>query len=225
MGSDLTNNIQIEFYGLPGCGKSTVSEIVAEELELKGFRVVHASYEIGDQVPKVKRIFIKLWRTFVYSVTRPAKVSKIKSVVKQSGGKGFKHVNNIIQKFHYYDRGGRKIYIWDQGLVQASVSLSLEGDRKACDILDDLMKITDRKDKTVNIYMAEPVQTVIERMEMRSTNNATAEKIKDDDLKRKYLGRFGTACDSVRADIRIEGAGRNPKQISEEIMERLKSFV
>lgn len=225
MGSDLTDNIQIEFYGLPGCGKSTVSEIVAEELELKGFRVVHASYETGDQVPKVKRIFIKLWRTFVYSVTRPAKVSKIKSVVKQSGGKGFKHVNNIIQKLFYYDREGGSVYIWDQGLVQASVSLSLEGGREASQVLEDFMNITDRKDKIVNIYMVEPIETVLKRMDMRSTNNATAEKIKDEELKIKYLTGFEAACDSVKADIRIEGAGRNPKQISEEIMERLKSFV
>ena len=46
----------IEFYGLPGSGKSTLSHIVAERLRSEGYAVEEPSYDIDHQHPLPKRV-------------------------------------------------------------------------------------------------------------------------------------------------------------------------
>ena len=217
----METDINIEFYGLPGCGKTTVSTIVADELERKGYRVIRPGTEISDSVNPLLRRIRKICRTSVVCVKHPKVILEVDRIVRVNGYNNLlprlKQDINIAIKLYYYLNNNGALVIWDQGITQAAISLAVNGKISGCENENKLLSLCDSFN-IIHIYISEEIDTVLKRMESRESNNSRVEKEKNTMLKRKMLNEILKACDSIDANVMVFGKGRKPKAIAEEIL-------
>lgn len=230
MESDLIHKrLHLEFYGLPGCGKTTVSELVAQWLEADGYEVLRASAKIVTDVNPVIRKVIKLKKSLFYYILNPKIFKKVKELVVQNGYIGMKEQSkqlvNVAQKLWYYNqRSAKAIYIWDEGLTQAAISLSIKGKVSGRENELELKKLVKTDFQQAHIYLKESMDTALERMEARKTNNSRVEK--ELTLQGKYdlLKMFQEECDGIDSQIVIIGGGRMPVDLAKEIYKKLHQY-
>ena len=200
MENSIRKTLFVEFYGLPGCGKTTVSHLVAERLRQDGIAVNEPSYNIDHCnkpiVRKIKKFCLTLCWLFIYNKS----FREISSLVKYNGynwKERIEQITNIIQKIKVYTKSsGSQIVIWDQGLVQAAISLSMNG---RVPVVDNYRKLKDLISICPSIlYFSIDVdeKVAIERMAKRGTTDSRVEKIRDNNQQYKVLC---TLRDSVMA--------------------------
>lgn len=183
----------IEFYGLPGSGKSTLSHIVAERLRSEGLSVDEPSYNIDHQHPLPKKLK-KFAVGGYWFVIRHRQYRLISEIVKQNGYKGltaFTMTVNVIQKMRIYNSlKETEIVIMDQGLIQACVSLSTNGKIRAKENYERLLTMMPNAANASKIYIDVNDETALDRMSQRATNDSRVEKLKDVDAKKEMLNRI-----------------------------------
>ena len=223
MGFDLNgNNINLEFYGLPGCGKSTVSKLLSEMLIKDGYIVKCASAETGNDLNPIIRRIVKLMRTFSFCVLHPVMFKQIKALAKKNGYKGFKEsliqCVNVSQKLYFYTkRFKNRIFVWDEGLTQAAVSLAVNGEISSSYNEEVLSSFVNKNNRIIHVYVVESIDTVLKRMEQRDSNNSRVEKLKNLDDKIEFLERFSRECEKVERQIVVWGKEREACLIAEDI--------
>lgn len=201
MEDSLKKSLFVEFYGLPGSGKSTLSHLVAERLRREGHVVDEPSYETDHQHPLPKRVK-KMAVGGYWLVFHHEQFSHIKNIVRQNGYTGmeaFKQIVNVIQKMRIYNSPKAfEIVIIDQGLIQASISLSMYGAVKAKENYERLLRLMPNATNALRVYIDVDNETAIDRMRKRKTNDSRVEKLKDHNLEIKMLLRIGEEIASVR---------------------------
>ena len=90
-----------------------------------------------------------------------------------------------------------EIVIWDQGLVQAAISLSLSGRVNASVNLERVNSISSPQTNSLYIFIDVKERVALERMAARTTNDSRIEKLKDEKQKHQMLLRFQESIDSV----------------------------
>ncbi len=207
MENSITKHLFIELYGLPGCGKSTLSHIVAERLRKEGHLVEEPSYDIDHQHPLPKRVK-KFAVGGIWLVFHHRQYRHIWEIVKNNGYKGvtaFTMTVNVIQKMRIYnDRKSAEIIFLDQGLIQACVSLSTNGVMKAKENYERLLVMMPNATTALRIYIDVDEQTAIDRMSKRATNDSRVEKMKDENSKLEMLKHFREEIASIREIARGE---------------------
>ncbi len=201
MENDIKYPLHLEFYGLPGCGKSTISHLLSNNLKILGYKIVEPSYEI-DHVrggKLVRRIYkIKMLVSLI--LFHHACFSSIVDIVKSNGYKGKDFVSqvvNVAQKISIYNsKISDDIVIWDQGLVQAAVSLSTNSNVSAADNLAKLLLII-KKTNIFSVYMKCDMETALYRMKMRDSNDSRVEKLTSLDEKIQMLKNIESCCNDV----------------------------
>lgn len=210
----------VEFYGLPGCGKSTISHRVASKLRDEGYRVDEPSYDIDRNCSPFVRKLNKLFIYFSWFVFHINTFKNVNAIVGRNGYSGIakiEQISNVLQKISVYrDIRQDRIVIWDQGVAQASISLSLKGVINAGENLYSLLNIiySDVEIKYVLISVDEKV--ALERMSQRQTNDSRVEKLKDDNQKHEMMSRFQQEIDVINkgnAGIVIDGMLDIEKQV------------
>lgn len=205
MENSLAHPLFIEFYGLPGCGKSTVSTRVAEWLRVDGYVVDEPSY-LEDHKPAFKR---KLWKLFVgcsWFLFRHVLYKSISSLVAENGYDGverFTQSVNLIQKFGIYKRNNTgRIIIWDQGIIQAAISLSIKGKLSASENLQRIKSYLSDDLLILRVYLPTELAVSLKRMECRRTNDSRVEKLDGEESKLNMLRAFETGIDSIRGSYK-----------------------
>lgn len=208
MENDLISPLHLEFYGLPGCGKSTVSHKLAEELRKLEYKVNEPSYEID----RVKGGFLvrKLNKVLLLGLCRILNRDQytiIKDIVAKNGYVGKSCLSqeiNIVHKLRAYNsKSQADIIIWDQGLVQAAVSLSTNGNVPSFDNYIALKEACSES-HVYPIYMKCDIDTSLKRMDGRNTNDSRVERLKTEDDKREMLRGIEVCCDNVLSDVSFE---------------------
>lgn len=203
MANTLKENVFIEFYGLPGCGKSTVSHAIARQLRESGYEVTEPSFNIDHQ-RNVLRLLRKSLILLTWYVCHHKHYSAIRKIVYLNGYKGaeaLKQITNIIQKVKQYIWTGKnKICVWDQGLIQAAISLSIKGENTAGEIYGELRELLEGNIKILPVYMPVEKEVALKRMSDRQDGNSRVEKLHDDQKKNEMLNLFQQGIDSIRQE-------------------------
>lgn len=194
----------VEFYGLPGCGKSTVSHMVAERLRVTGHQVDEPSYYI-DHLPNIfLRKIKKLHYFFTWFIGQRGLFRKIKSIVVDNGYSGkscLRQIVNIIQKIRIYrHKSSSQFVIWDQGLAQAAISLSVNGKKSAAKNLRNLYSLLPSSLHIIHILIDTNIELALSRMSSRNSNDSRVEQLNNQEEKDKMLQCFqdGVASISTR---------------------------
>lgn len=203
MEDSLKKSLFVEFYGLPGSGKSTLSHLVAERLRREGHAVDEPSYETDHQHPLPKRVK-KMAVGGYWFVFHHEQFSHIENIVRQNGYTGmeaFKQIVNVIQKMRIYNSPKAfEIVIIDQGLIQASISLSMYGAVKAKENYERLLLLMPNAVDALRVYIDVDSETALDRMRKRTTNDSRVEKLKEDSMMEKMLLRISEEIASVREE-------------------------
>lgn len=212
----------VEFYGLPGCGKSTVSHLVATRLRDKGYIVDEPSYIIDRNYRPFFRKLKKLYIYLSWLIFHNNTFQRVNVIVSRNGYSGvvkIEQISNVLQKISAYRASGQnRIVIWDQGLVQASISLSLKGEINAEENLKSLLHILESNVEIKYVMITLDEQIALERMSKRPTNDSRAEKIKDAKQKHQMMSRFQHEIDVIKkvyAGIAVDGMLVVEKQVSQ----------
>lgn len=221
--------MHIEFYGLPGSGKSTISKLVSDQLAYQKYLVIQASAETGITLTKYCRIPIKAFRTIIVFFKFPALFFRTMNLVRYNNNRKpadqIKQIVNVAQKLFYYLRKGDNdiVYVWDEGLVQASISLALKGNTNSLDNEKSLLSFCREEKEIVRVYLKQEIPIVMDRLDMRETKHSRIEKISDRNQKYAALVHFKELCDQIESDILIECEDMKPQSIADLVYSVLKN--
>ena len=214
----------IEFYGLPGCGKSTISHTVAKLLREKGYSVEEPSHDIDHISNILLRKIYKLLITALWLIIHNKLFREINCIVSENNYSGLskiEHISNIIQKVKIYRKKSTgKIVLWDQGLVQAAISLSINGYKSSNDNLKKLYELIPSDLRIMHILISIDKETAINRMALRKSNDSRVEKLKSADEKDRMLQSFNEGISSIEREFESEkfDGKMNIEELSSQIL-------
>lgn len=110
----------IEFFGFPGSGKTTLSNELIHQLELKRIKVVRGTV---DHLGFFRRVFLKGFYCFLCLFLNPSFWLKNLNIIFRY--KSFRDFLNLTYLFARYTSlsQGDKLVVFDQGLLQAYWSI------------------------------------------------------------------------------------------------------
>lgn len=203
MGSDLI--VFLEFYGLPGCGKSTISHLVAEELRKQGKIVKEPTYDLDHKLPGGKRKTIKLLRLLQYGVFHHGQYKYLTQMIKDNGYSGAEIVSqaaNIAPKLWVYEKASADYVVFDEGLVQSAISLC-RGKRNSTENETALHSLCEER-KVLKIYIRVNTETALERMAGRDKHDSRIEKISGPKEQREALKAFEERIECISSGLVID---------------------
>lgn len=184
--------VSVEFYGLPGCGKSTISHLVAKKLREEGYAVNELTYILDHKYSANMRRFIKLFLTFIYLLFDNKSFCKILHIIGKSKKKiCINEIVNIMPKCWGY-RNSKKydFLIWDEGVIQSAVSSTLDNIPEECDIISkEILKVVADNCKVIGVFIDFPIEVAEERMVKRNTKDSRADRLQGKE-RALFLKRF-----------------------------------
>ena len=201
------NTLFLEFYGLPGCGKSTISHLLAEELRRQGKIVMEPTYVIDHRYSPILRKGIKLLKLFRYVLFNSRKYKTLSNLIRVNGFSGteaLSQVVNIALKLWGYDHAKADYVIFDEGLTQSAISLAknesscLETERKLYELC---------KQRTVRkLFIKVSPEIALSRLVGRDRHDSRIEKISDKVEKVKAMKNLEKQCNTIIPGFVIEDA-------------------
>lgn len=198
MGSDLT--VFLEFCGLPGSGKSTVSHLVAEQLRSMGKKVSEPSYEADHLFSKRKRNLWKLSKLFGFMLRCPTRFCRLTGQFWGNGCFGREYLSqavNITYKMWTYAHPRAEYVVFDEGLIQSAASLGAAIDMGE-GICRELYNVMEGKRVAVFYICADPA-TVLHRLAAREEHDSHIEKLDTDRQRLEYMNRYLEQCQKAMA--------------------------
>lgn len=178
--------ICLDFYGLPGSGKSTISHLVAEKLR-EDLHVKEVSYDIDHGCSKWIRGLIKFKELIIIMVAHPCIFMKLIKVIADFhciwNNKFYRNLLNLAFKVRALQHTDFDIVIFDQGLWQSVTSLKY-GCCEDVDIISAYKKICSLINRNVyvlNVYIKVDVKIAERRLLSRESGRARVEKLNDDE--------------------------------------------
>ncbi len=210
MGSDIKDKtLFLEFYGLPGCGKSTVSHALSNELRKQGKTVIEPTYDIDHKYSKSVRRIIKLSKLVRYSLLYPQKYIALCTLIRKNGYKGaglLSQTVNITSKLWAYDHAKSDYVIFDEGLTQSAISLEIFNGNSLRNEFN-LFRLC-KKRKTIKFYIKVSPEIALIRMKKRNKHDSRIEKIIDKDERERALRAIEMQCNTILNGFVIEGTNQ-----------------
>lgn len=212
MGSDIKDNtVFLEFYGLPGSGKSTISHLVAEELRKQGKTVKEPTYDTDHRYSGGVRKGIKLLKLIRYVLVSPKKYKSIKKLIKENGYTGLdviSQVANIAPKLWEYDHARADYVLFDEGLTQSAISL-VKNEGSSSENERTLYNLCKQR-RVRKLFIKVSPETAIMRMARRDKHDSRIETIKDEVERDNALREIERQCNAISSGIVIEEENIQP---------------
>lgn len=203
MGSDLT--LFIEFYGLPGCGKSTISHKLAGRLRSLGKTVSEPTYDIDHGCGRIARKIRKTGNMIKYAVINPGNNKALNNLISVNGYTGARLISmkaNIANKLLSYSHSKTSFVIFDEGLTQSAISLVNEG--SDCISNEECLYALKGTGRVFKVYVRVPYDIVLDRMSKRDEHNSRIEAIDDPVMREREIRRLETACEMIEPDLVLD---------------------
>lgn len=179
----------IEFYGLPGSGKSTISHMLAIQLRKQGEKVHEPSYYLDNEKSAIVRKILKIICALAFIFIAPKIFCRILQIIKKYFVfKFYNIVNNYINlsyKIMMYKISNADYLIFDEGVFQAVISIDVKKNKDRYKMIDELLLLI--HNNITPIYVDVSIETSIKRMMNRLRHDSRVEKISDDQERIDYL--------------------------------------
>lgn len=208
-------SIIIDFYGVPGAGKSTISHELVKVLKSNGATVISPSYELDHQKNKINRKLIKFILSTKWILKNYNEFQDIKTIFKHSKREYLSDIVNICYKKYYVDKYSSCDYIiFDEGFAQSAVSACFFNEinvQKAYDIITKKIKMP-----IVNILMIINDKNAIERIAKRGTFDSRLDKERNKNNQLIMIKKFSEICNSLRVKkvLKIRGDNKTVTNIN-----------
>jgi len=127
----MKNRMIFEFIGLPGSGKTTISRELIKELKSDGYNVISGYYTNSSRLIRFLKKLISITIFFIRFPVKSIYVIRICFKSHNYSFASYKDIAEILFLLNRYDvaKKSNKIWIFDQGLYQAAISLQLFADK------------------------------------------------------------------------------------------------
>lgn len=222
--------IILDFYGLPGSGKSAISHEVAKILKKKNNIVCEPSYTIDHKNSKFVRIFRKLLNSLRWTLQHPYNFYRLLRIIK--GHKlSFKNLLsemiNLLVKARFVEKyNGCDYLIFDEGFAQALISIDNMSSSFVNKELREIENIIGNKMEIFHVYIKEEINVALGRMEKRRTNDSRVEKEPSYTKKYEIMNRYNALCDTVAVNnpIIVEGDNRDVSTIAGVLVDNFTKY-
>lgn len=192
----------VEFFGVPGAGKSTIARRLAERLAATGRPVAEPTYELAHEVSSPRRYLAKSGYAADGTVRRPRRALEAARAIAETGQPSPRALVKTTFNWLYVtgvleSRTPGELQVLDQGLVQAawSVGLGAERDRTAplCELAVDALS---RGGTALVVIVDVAPETVRDRLSSRA----------DGDTRVSPTGDGHTVSEAFERKERVERA-------------------
>lgn len=187
MADIVKKTVCLDFYGLPGSGKSTISHLLADKLR-KSATVSEPSYALDHGCSKIRRLTGKSYAVILLLIKHPGFFFKITDIIRKCGFNVYNsvfylHLLNICYKIQSLRNPDKDFIIFDQGLCQSVMSLFYRKDDKSSflDVYDNIRSLVNKTVMIINIKIKVDIDTAIERMDNRHTNISRVQLLSNED--------------------------------------------
>lgn len=188
---------------MPGCGKSTVSHLVAEALRQQGKTVLEPTYELDHLYSAGRRKVIKLIKLALFAVRQPIQYRSLCRLVEKNGYTGFSKLTqaaNIAAKLLVYESGKADWILFDEGLTQSAISLASGGKRSSAENEAALYALSPARDVR-KLFLKVGLETAMARMASRDRHDSRIDKIADESRKIQEMRTFKAQCESISSAV------------------------
>lgn len=201
--------ICLDFYGLPGSGKSTISHLVAKKLR-ENYKVREVSYEIDFGYAALIRGIIKLRYVLMLMINRPSCFFKLIGLIYNCGnyplGKGFiKNLLNIAYKIKALQKESDTILIFDHGLWQTVLSLhyqQMDADYRGT--YQQLLSLIPNDVEFLNVFLKLDPDNAVIRMKERTTDKARLEYLCQEEMMQELVNEVGILENYPNHDLIVD---------------------
>lgn len=202
MESDLKAPVFIEFYGLPGCGKSTIAHALANELQRQGRKVNEPSYDMDHKYSRLLRKIYKFVNLLMLIVAHNNLHKNLIQLIKENGYKKhqliFQEIN-LAYKMRSYLNGNRfEFIIFDEGLIQSAMSLSMKG---ALSPSDNVLRLLEHVPVAKNYYIKTDMKENFSRLILRNTFDSRIDRISDNAVKETVIRELESRFDQINKSL------------------------
>lgn len=200
MESDIKNTIVLDFFGIPGSGKSTESHEIAERYRREGKSVIEASYRLDHEFSAVRRTTAKLLMLLSLPFEKRKRINALakKNGYNRSNGKLNQAVNVASKLFAVKKYNGKTDYIiFDEGFAQAAISLSVNSKIPADENYREIRSLLDDPPEMRLIAARLSIDEALRRIARRNTRQSRVEAIQSAHGKRAMMKRYEAAAEQI----------------------------
>jgi len=195
--------IVLDFFGLPGCGKSVCSHELAKMLSDEGHVVDEITYNMDHHNSSWKRFILKSLYTTKFVCFNPSVATYIDDLIakccKTTNNSKKSQRRNIFYKLHLLKKEKSTIAIMDEGIAQAAISLTVGTGREAGEVFSALLNHLGNVNY-IPIQLVTTIDTSLSNMSMRTTNDSRVEKIDSQADKLSFMTSFQEKINQLSND-------------------------
>lgn len=204
MENNLKVPIIIDFFGVPGCGKSTISHELYNDLNKKNYRVIEPTYDLDHNANTYYRKLVKGIYSIIFCMRHPYVSWNMAKKVYQNDyflfNGFFSQIINLLYKLEIIYGTNSDYIIFDEGIFQTSISLAINTNNK--DIVIEncnyIMKSTKRKVVYHHIYIDTDISIVEERLLSRQKKDSRVDAEKNKDKQKELLMENFKLCERLK---------------------------
>ncbi|MFW6017078.1 MAG: AAA family ATPase [bacterium] len=195
------NTIIIDFFGLPGSGKTTIAHMLAKKLDNSGYDVQENIYIINNLFSSRKRMVLKFLCMIKYSIKNLFFLYEIFSII---GNDTFKNYREALKQWinicfiltNINKKNNSNFIIADQGIVQAAISLTVNTDKNK--LRKIISKLCERIVIPITfVYIDIDIETDLQRLEGRINGKSRVEMYNKAENREKELQNILLRCEEI----------------------------
>lgn len=201
MENSLRRGIIIDFFGMPGSGKTTIAHMLAGRLEEIGCEIEEPIYLVNNEYSSSRRSLTKIWATLCFTTGHFSYLYRLFSLLGRGAfqnlrkaAKQWVNVCFVLASFN----AGRPIdfLIADQGIIQAAISLTFHCEK--ADIQKIINKLNEQvKTTIIYVYVAADIDEVLKRLQNRTNGGSRLDQEKSIIARKDQLRSVESRCMEV----------------------------
>lgn len=219
----------VDFFGLPGSGKSVLSHLVAEQLKKVGYTVNEVSYNMDHYHGKKIRTLLKVKYTILLLVYYPqiffhlfiTIIRKRQSLLSVNF---YSYLFNIGYKVYEVKHNETAdIIIFDEGFCQSVLSLCYKKkDIFSIEILNTIESLLGKNVNIEYIFVKTDFHTIKQRLVNRHDGNSRFERLEENDMKRMFDEQMQLCMLLPYSQLIENNEGQNLFNISKDLSMEIK---
>ena len=211
MENNLKKTVILDYYGIPGSGKSTTSHALAEKYREEGKSVIEPSYDYDHHGSRITRKLRKISATIQFGMKSPGRFLSVYRLAKLNGYTRtsglLNQTVNIATKIYAIEKyNGKFDYIvFDEGLVQAAISLSINSERFCGENLTDLYTLVSELEHFNPMIVVLDIEEALRRIEIRNSKDTRVEALNSQEHRYKLMEKYNNLVYNIYNFIHENG--------------------
>lgn len=205
----------LDFYGLPGSGKSEISHALAEKLRDSGYSVKEPSWILDMRYGTLKRLAVKLYKAISYSTGHLKQLRSIlalSNIPKRNLSQSLKMWVNLAYTLNYENSNNVDFLIMDEGIAQAVISLYTEAKAENYKICYNYIRNL-VNNSVIPVYVNVKTDVALARLSKRKNGKSRLDEL-DGSKRMEMTERINSICSHLDYEAFVV---KNDKEVDDAV--------